>query len=402
MKTTWKSKEKILMLAVIFWSLLLSPTYAAEYTYIELKRPPGWRSLQTVNMNDNGVVIGFIESIPLVHGLVAAKAFIYNKGFYTYYLPLMLPVGWKTAYAFQVNKWGTVTGAAEVVGLFGDPPIIQKGFICRLGICTTMLPPWGFSGINAYDINDNDEVAGTAFNTEGTGNQGFIYKSGTYTMLLPPGWTSAEAYRINNNGVVLGRTPEFPFKWFLYDNEGYTELLPPGWNSINSVEDINDRGEVIGNRYKPDNNPQSDQMSFLYSDGKYIELLPPGWISVEAKKINNNGVVLGNGRDGNNIKRGFIYKEGKYTELMPPGSYGAEASDINDKEEVVCSWSDTDSTLRRGYVYKDGEYTELLLPGYDSVNPGRINNNGCILLQARPQEVTGWYPGHNGFLAVPK
>jgi hypothetical protein len=39
---------------------------------------------------------------------------------------------------------------------------------------------------------------------------------------------------------------------------------------------------------------------------EYTELLPPGWISAEAIAINNKGVVVGAGTDGNQIDKMFI------------------------------------------------------------------------------------------------
>lgn len=397
MKTTWKSKEKILILAVIFWSLLLFPAYAAEYDYIELKPPFGWSEINPLDINDNGVVIGYIASgIPFRHGLVSAKAFIYNKGFYTYLLPPMPPVGGIEAKAVAINNAGTVIGLAEVWSLLPSfSPRIQKGFIYRLEICTK-LSPLRFRKIKPVDINDNGEVVGTA------DNQGFIYKNGMYTMLLPPGWTTSDALKINNNGVVLGLVPGqgSPLKGFIYNDGTYIELLPPGWSSVNAVWDINDRGEVVGAGYTD----QGTRSSFLYSDGEYTELLPPGSIRAFAYKINNNGVVIGDGAYGNNIDKGFIYKEGKYTELLPPGMLSGEAVDINDKEEVLCkSFVDAVSMRVKGFIYKDGEYTELLLPGYENVScyGYKINNNGTVLIYASPKE-TNFLSSGRYFLAVPK
>ena len=405
MKATWKSKEKILMLAVIFWSLLFSPAYAAEYKYIELKPPFGWSDTRPAAINDNGVVVGFIGSviphigslIPLRHGIITTKAFIYYKGFYTYLLPPLPSVGFKSAKALAVNKWGTAIGTGEVMSLIPiNSPLIQKGFISQLGIYTTMLSPLRFRKIEPADINDNGEVVGTAEDDQGyTHKKGFIYKNGMYTILLPPGWTSASAYRINNNGVVLGRGG-YPTKGFIYKDGTYIELLPQGWSSVNALWKINDKDEVIGSGFTD----QGIERSFLYSDGEYTELLPPGWIKAAADKINNNGVVIGGGVDGKNIDKGFIYKEGKYTELLsPPGTIDVYPHDINDKEEVVCVGSDTVSGWSRGFVYKDGEYTELLLPGYENVRPYKINNSGMVLLSAdeiNPSSVNKY------FLAAPK
>jgi hypothetical protein len=51
--------------------------------------------------------------------------------------------------------------------------------------------------------------------------------------------------------------------------------------------------------------PSSGGKAFVYHDGTYTELLPPGWELAIAYGINDNGVVVGWGIDGQKQK-GFI------------------------------------------------------------------------------------------------
>jgi len=81
-------------------------------------------------------------------------------------------------------------------------------------------------------------------------------------------------------------------KGFIYRDGIYTELLPPGWNNmVSNYIGINNSGVVVGSGV----DSTGTLKGFIYSDGVYTELLPPGWSRVVAEKINENGVVLGNG-----------------------------------------------------------------------------------------------------------
>jgi probable HAF family extracellular repeat protein len=66
----------------------------------------------------------------------------------------------------------------------------------------------------------------------------------------------------------------------------------------------------------------------LGADYIYTELLPPGWTSASATAINNNGDVVGQGRDGQGRINSFLYSNGTYIELLPPGWVQADVNGI--------------------------------------------------------------------------
>jgi probable HAF family extracellular repeat protein len=134
---------------------------------------------------------------------------------------------------------------------------------------------------------------------------------------------------------------------------------------------------------------------YIYSAGIYTELLPPGWQNATAKGINNDGVVIGGGNDGDSQK-GFIYRNGTYTEILPPGWNSATAYGINNNGVVVGGENDDSLSGGKAFAYHNGTYTELLPPGWQMAIAYAINDNGVVV---------GWGmegEKQKGFIATPK
>ncbi|MEW6601325.1 MAG: hypothetical protein AB1499_10190, partial [Nitrospirota bacterium] len=128
----------------------------------------------------------------------------------------------------------------------------------------------------------------------------------------------------------------------------------------------------------------------IYDNGEYTELIPPGWISAAAYNINNGGVVIGTGTDGNGNNKGYIYHNGQYTELLPPGWLDAVPEDIDDSGAVA--GYGTDGDVVRGFVYTDGAYIVVTSPDSNNTAIIGINNN---------REVVGLsYNPARGFVSV--
>jgi probable HAF family extracellular repeat protein len=346
-----KMSKKILVLSVICISLLLAvvaPAHAVEYEYTELL-PPGWFAATDITygsliamhqiINDSGVVVGSgYQNGPTEQ----SKGFIYSEGEYSE----LLPPGWEGAIANGINNRG------EVVGTGSNAKGERRGFIYKEGIYTELLPPgWVDAevsvinekgvvlgrGIKNYtddnllkgfvykngvymtlrspllpptvvldsinDINDFGAIVGTcSYGVPAWGypgkTYGYVYRAGIYTWLLPKSSDYAEATAINNRGVVVGCVEDGAHvTGFIYRGGIYRWLNLPG-KTVTCPRDINNRGEVVGY--------SGDSKGFVYSKGAYTELLPFGWISAEAIAINNKGVVVGAGTDGNQIDKMFI------------------------------------------------------------------------------------------------
>ena len=261
--------------------------FTASASYTELL-PPGWSSAFATNINNSGVVIGWYSDSLYSPG----KGFIYSGGTYT--APLPQP---------------------------------GKGFIYSGGMYTELLPP-GCVGAAANGINDSGIVVGDGFSV-GT-IIGFIYSGGTYTDLLPTGWYHSEAGDINDSGVVVGGGSDGTRqKGFIYSGGTYTELLPPGWDWASAIG-INNSGVVAGG-----GSDGTTHKGFIYSGGTYTELLPPGYIEAHAIGINDSGIVVGNGFDGTTWK-GFI----NYTLMIDYPTWSDVITKYQAYVDGQASWSD--------------------------------------------------------------
>jgi probable HAF family extracellular repeat protein len=355
-KTIWRAPKKSFMLAVIYVSLLLShtaPAIAVEYEYTELNMIP-------TGINNSGDVVG--------------GRFLYRDGEYTEILP-------STIYYYE--------------------------------------------GLN--DINDSGVIVGTRdVVVNGTGHRkGFIYKDGEYTYLpvLPPRLfdslqAQSSATRINNKGVVIGNFLPGPpiYIWsvprgFIYRNGVYTVMQKPlgwrvGWTSILFLgvfpSDINDNGVVVGNAQSFNSRLGTDNKGFIYYLGLYRWLKPLGFRTSTITGINNKGMVVGYGNEGNNIySTGFVYGGGKFIDIVPERYQYSTAEDINDKGEIVgIAWnSDLNvNSILKSFLYQNGEYSEIAVPGWLTTQVTRINNSGVVIGRGRDSIDRL----EKGFIAVPK
>jgi uncharacterized membrane protein len=188
----------------------------------------------------------------------------------------------------------------------------------------------------------------------------------------------------------------------------YTELLPPYGEGLFYPAAINDNGVVAGSKYKvwdPFIKPGAASTGIIYQEGAYTEVLPPRLLFFTIMKINNQGVVLGEGGFGtpfDNIARSFLYHEGTYTELLPSGWHNSYAGDINNNGIVVGHVSSDNYYLKRGYRYNQGLYITLppwppLFPiSIFFVIPQGINDRGTVV--GSWHRFREWTPSGKGFI----
>ena len=119
-----------------------------------------------------------------------------------------------------------------------------------------------------------------------------------------------------------------------------------------------------------------------------------GWEDIGVYGINDAGVVVGEGKDGD-VYKGFSYAGGKYTELLPPGWASCCAYGINNEGLVVGGQYMYSDGMGKAFVYGGGRYVELLPPGWETASAFNINENGVIV---------GWGTEglkQKGFIATP-
>lgn len=149
-----------------------------------------------------------------------------------------------------------------------------------------------------------------------------------------------------------------------------TEVHPPGWIEA-GANDINNDGTVVGSGKDGNGN----ERGFVFRLGTYKTLIPPGWRRSAAISINNNDAVVGHGLD--DVNKGFLYIDGEYISLFPSGWREAYALGINDKANVVGYGRHGRSY--KGFLYSKGSYTEILPPGWQEAYAYGINNEDIIV-----------------------
>jgi len=149
----------------------------------------------------------------------------------------------------------------------------------------------------------------------------------------------------------------------------YTEILPPGWQSSEAY-DINNNGIIVGSG----RDEKGRYRGFLYRSGTYKTLIPPGWEEARARAVNDGGDVAGQGlaRD----YKGFLYSNGVYTEILPPGWREAYAYGISNNGEIV--GYGREQKYFKGFLYSRGNYSDIIPPGWREAYAYGINSNGVV------------------------
>jgi len=100
-----------------------------------------------------------------------------------------------------------------------------------------------------------------------------------------------------------------------------------------------------------------------------------GMQSSEAYDINNNGIIVGSGRDEKGRYRGFLYRSGTYKTLIPPGWEEARARAVNDGGDVAGQGLPV--TIRAFSTVT--AYTPKYCPRLEEAYAYGISNNGEIV-----------------------
>jgi hypothetical protein len=251
------------------------------YVYTVLEGPPGSTNSEAIAITNSGVVLG---------SAAPGGAFFYSEGTYT---PVRGPAF--GTYFTGMNNNGDMVGYVPAVPVWS--------FLYSGGYYTNLVGPCGPFVPSA--INDNGVIVGGG-SIQSAGCVCTLFNGEAYAVIAPPGWQEARGKGINNGGAIVGEgkttLPSATTKGFLYSGGTYSTLAsPPGWASIGSLTGINDIGAIIGWGYHG-----LSQTSFVYRDGGYTTINPTRWTAVEVHGINNNGVVVGMGRDSSGVARGFI------------------------------------------------------------------------------------------------
>jgi len=304
--TSWRTALVAACVAIPFAAL------ANQYEIVDLGS-----TVTASDLNDKGAVLGLTNSIP-------ARAVVWRGGRWHHLagqsqmsaindrgdvvgiqykqqqlklwprgqeaLPIETPTG-KPGRLYDVNDSRTVVGwferTATTSSCFMWTP--EQGPV-------EMVWP-GVGDCQAHAVNEAGQVAGTA------GGDAFLFEDGHFTDLgLIFGSNSTEGLALNRAGHVVGYAGYFgtsdlhAFKW---NGTRLVDLNPKGYSSSIAYS-INDHDKVVGQAH----DVAGDRWLAVRFDTHGVVRLEDevanlgGWQLVEARRINNDGVVLGFGQFG--------------------------------------------------------------------------------------------------------
>ncbi len=275
----------------------------------------GSRGGQGNAINDSGLVAGFSHTGEDANGNRIYNAYVNH--YLTGHTQNLGTLGnGRDSRAYGVNNNGKVVGWSNTLADGSD----HKAFVYDTSsnsMSALQGPVLGGARSFAFDINDKDQIVGTATTANGSANA-FMYQGGVAVNLGSldnSGYSEARA--INEAGQVTG--------WSLDANKNYTAFLYDEVNGMLSLGgfggdsqgyDVNSKGQVVGSAKDADGN----NIAFLYSDGQIYDLyslLPEEdqalWKELrEGFSINDDGTIVGRGRiwtdkdAGRNSSRAFL------------------------------------------------------------------------------------------------
>jgi probable HAF family extracellular repeat protein len=265
-------------------SLALTGVTTAEPTLADIHeiKPPQWSDvLQGWDINNYGVVVGFLNEGALANALQQRGFVSLNQAL----IPIDRPHGPVTC----PNCQHTVT----------------------------------------YGINDKGQIVGVS--ADAGQASGFMFSNGRFQTILVPGSRSTTPLAINNRGDIVGF---FGNHSFVLSGSTYRTIDPP--SSSSRANDINDRGQIVG-RFIIDFS--DNEHGYLLSEGIFTRIDVPGSASTVAYGINNRGQIAGVYVDAAG-ERGFVLSNGVFTSIDVPGSAHTQVFGINDYGEIIGNYTE--------------------------------------------------------------
>ncbi|MCH8007222.1 MAG: hypothetical protein IH888_13510, partial [Planctomycetes bacterium] len=247
--------------------------------------------------------------------------------------------------------------------------------------------PFGFSDARASDINDRGQIVGEL--EKGNLPHAALWQAGEVIELgTLPGGNFSTASAINNSGQIVGLAGNSDtglFRPFLWQDGVMTDLkLPLGPKG--RANDINETGAIVGWM----GSSPFVAHAFMLHEGKVTDLgFMLGGLSGNAKAINNNGQIVGEGlvelKDGTQVSTSFLWDDGLMTDLGTlPNLTATRALDINDQGQVVGICHNPIHNVLKPFLWQHGvirDLRELIRPDPDVrlFQAMAISNGGHIV-----------------------
>jgi probable HAF family extracellular repeat protein len=314
---------------VVGWSLLASGqrrafTSCADCTMQDLGTHVGGSDSIGRAVSSNGQWLAGSSAIN-AHGPGFAQftqGFAFNSGTMSSVDALFCPCTFNqrhgTSEAYGVNDSGTVVGwAPSPRANYYHAFIWKDGVIQDLSDMGLGDPSWS----RAYDINNAEQIVGyidrdDSMSFSEADRDAFIWENGAFrTLDHLPGHISSTAVAINDTGLAVGWSGDVTgsvSRAALWSGAQVTELGHLSGDSNSQALAVNDRRQVVG----WSGNAEGDTRAVFWQDGFLMDLnslLPAnsGWQLIEARGINNRGMIVGTARINGEL-RAFL--------LIPPSA----------------------------------------------------------------------------------
>ena len=240
-------------------------------------------------------------------------------------------------------------------------------------------------------INDHRAVVGYGFGT-GVAGHAVLWQNGKCVDLGRCGHYS-RAVAINEHGQAVGscglRLDGKPDHAFLWQSGKSIDLGTSGWTSSEGVA-INDRGQVVGNRFKG-----NSERAFLWQHGKITDLGTLGGNRSEATAISDRSEVVGDSTTSDGRQHAFLWRRGRMIDVgslsgSVASAFGGERNEqfqptaINSKTQIVGLAHDPVGSYEAAFLWQKGKLTTFGTFGGRPNRAVAINEHGQVLIQTTP------------------
>ncbi len=241
----------------------------------------------------------------------------------------LTPAGISNAAAYGINGTGQIVGRTLVNGN-SQATLWSNGTAQQLG---------GLGGPDSYaqSINNRQQAAGMATDTQGRGRAVIYSPSGVQDVSLPgASWSSA--YGINNSGTIAGYAMNASggFQAYVWSSGGGYQTLGSLGGGNSYAMAINDTNQVVGNA----NSGSGYSHAFLWENGSMQDLGTLGGNASYAYGIDGTGSVVGYSLVSNGHSHAFAYIGGAMIDLNQSLTNGTgweltEAYSINNGGQIA-------------------------------------------------------------------
>jgi uncharacterized membrane protein len=245
----------------------------------------------------------------------------------------------------------SINDEGVIVGDFQDANLAVHGFILKDGNFTRVNFPNG-TNTHLSHINNRGQILGSVDSTPASQTPiTFLLQDGKFTVLSFPGVAPNGILGFNDFDEFFGLDFSTGTEQAFVVVEGTRTNMPNFNGNSFFIDDINDRGVVLGAAATADNPLPSLSLILRYGQFSMLPAPPAGTSQVGATAINNRNEIVGSIQDINNMRQAFFLSDdGTYSLFGFPGDTENIALDLNDKKQVIGASQDSSFNTHRWVV----------------------------------------------------